>query len=823
MNYRDDYDDEENVAPVSLAGIGRLDVLVALGLAVLAFLLLSIWGYPGLYPECWTDTAVAAGTRPPESIFPGLWRILSMGVFRAFGVAKGVLLYRFLGHLFGSLSASLVYLFFRECLSISVRHRQQAARRRLFTVRVAAAVSTCALICSEPFWRMSQTFTSVTLLFFLSTVAMTMFSIFLRNGSMGAVYLCSFLGGVVAGETPFGMLAVFMAWGAYWFITRFGEQFAAPLLNPATAQVSKWHITFLFVFGCLCTVGLNCYSFVLADGLKAMGSPGGSVLPLKYCTDYGALFTESASAVGVLFLAVMIILPWFVSAAMLPKATDEEHFLPYGIGIVYVIACLFAVSQLGPVGALWIWGWRIGGTDLVTSPFLMLFMALLAAASIMGAIVVLGIDGFCRDHRFIAQQQFGDMSGDDDDDDDGAYSAPRRQRLSRKAEVRLGRFSRGVVMLMMLMIVPAVTIPSRYCGKTRAMLELIGSYLDAVLEECDGRRFLFTDGRFDAALEVVARMKGTVLLPMSMMSDRGDYDTYLRLRGITDGEDRLAAAIGAPSLLRTWVRDKPAALAEACAQLGFELWKRDGHPLPTMLGVVARPGETSADALAAGVARSKALAERIFDFYARYRNVSSNDHNIELLFETVQWRVARQARFRGEALDLAGDVEAARQEVARGDDLDACNASLRDLLDALERVRQNARHRQSPREGLQQALENANFALASQYADAVLKSQPENVDANFAMGMLYMNQGQFARAEDHLSRCLVLAPKEPAVYNNLAMIQIQLRKFDAAEKNARRALELAPQSAEVLDTIKQVNEARSAAATNAPPAAAAKP
>ena len=156
--------------------------------------------------------------------------------------------------------------------------------------------------------------------------------------------------------------------------------------------------------------------------------------------------------------------------------------------------------------------------------------------------------------------------------------------------------------------------------------------------------------------------------------------------------------------------------------------------------------------------------------------------------------------------------------VAIGDSLDNRNASLRELLDALERVRQNSRHRLSPREGLHQALEDANFALASQYADAVLKSQPENVDANFAMGMLYLQQRQYSRAEEHLTRCLVLAPREPAVYNNLAMIQMHLRKFDAAEKNAKRALELAPGSAEVLDTIRQVTSAREAAATNALPA-----
>ena len=815
-NYRD-YDDENSIAGESIVGAGKLDWLIALAIAVGVFVLLGVWSYPGIYPSAWGDITAATGTRPPQSIVPGLWRLVSWGVFRAIGLARGLAIYKLLGHVVGALSVALVYVFFRQCLSIAVRYRRQMARRRLFTVRVAAAVASIAFACSEPFWRSAQLFTSVTLVFFLTIVAMTLFSMFLRNGSMSSVYWCAFLAGVISAETPLGFVGVIVAWSAYSFITRYGEQFAVPLINPATAQVSKWHLTFLFVFGCLLAVGLNCYSFIATGGMQAMGDPGMSELPLKYINNHWALFSRAASLVGWLFLSVMIILPWFVSAAMLPKATDEEHFLPYGIGLVYVVACLFAISQLCPVEGLWIWGWKVSGAELVNSPLLMIFMAMLASASVMGAIVVLGVDGFCRDHKFIAQQQFGFSPADDETDDDDGY-VPKPKRLSRKAEARLGKLSRAVVVTFMLIVVPAMTLPSRYCGKAREMLGVIEGYIDLILHETSGRQFLFTDGRFDTGLEIAALSRGRVLFPLSFMSGRGDYDTYIRLRGVVDDEDRLAASIGAPALLRTWIRDKPDSLTNCCTQIGFEFWKREGRPLPTMMGAVSRPRESGKEFVAECVKARNELAGRVLDFYARHRNISSNDHSIEALFETVQWRLARIARFRGEEFDLAGDVKRSQEEVALGDSLDNRNASLRELLDALERVRQNSRHRLSPREGLHQALEDANFALASQYADAVLKSQPENVDANFAMGMLYLQQRQYSRAEDHLTRCLVLAPREPAVYNNLAMIQMQLRKFDAAEKNANRALELAPGSAEVLDTLRQVTAAREAAATNALPA-----
>ncbi len=818
MNNYSDYDDYENsLSAESIDGAGKLDLLIALVIAAGVFALLCLWSYPGIYPAAWEDIAVAAGTRPPQSVVPGLWRFITSGVFKAIGVARGLAIYKMLGHVLGAFSVALVYLFFRECLSISVRYRRQMARRRLFTVRVAASVAAVAFACSEPFWRSAQLFSSMTLVFFLMVVAMTLFSMFMRNGSMSAVYWCALLAGVISAETPLGFIGVAVSCAAYSLITRYGEQFAVPLVNPATAQVSKWHLTFLFVLGCLATVGLNCYSFISAGGMLAMGDPGMSELPIKYVNNLSALFTGAASLVGWLFLSVVIVLPWFVSAAMLPKATDEEHFLPYGIGLVYVVACLFAVSQLSPVEGLWIWSWKISGVELVNSQLLMLVMAMLASASVMGAIVVLGVDGFCRDHKFIAQQQFGFSSADDESSGDDDY-APKRKRLSRKAEARLGNFSRAVVVTFMLLVVPAMTVPSRYCGKAREMLGVIHGYVDLILRETNGRQFLFTDGRFDAGLEVAALSRGRILLPLSFMSGRGSYDTYIRLRGVVDDEDRLAASTGAPSLLRTWIRDKPDSLTNCCAQIGFEFWKREGRPLPTMMGAVSRPREADKAFVAECVTARNALVGRVLDFYARHRNVSSNDHMIEALFETVQWRLARIARFRGEAFDLVGDVKRAQDEVDIGDSLDNRNASLRELLDALERVRQNSRHRLSPREGLHQALEDANFALASQYADAVLKSQPENVDANFAMGMLYLQQRQYSRAEEHLTRCLVLAPREPAVYNNLAMIQMHLRKFDAAEKNAKRALELAPGSAEVLDTIRQVTSAREAAATNALPA-----
>ena len=56
-------------------GFGNVVIAAVVGLVVCAAVL--IWGVPGLDPSLWNETCVAAGIRPPRTIFPGYWRILS--------------------------------------------------------------------------------------------------------------------------------------------------------------------------------------------------------------------------------------------------------------------------------------------------------------------------------------------------------------------------------------------------------------------------------------------------------------------------------------------------------------------------------------------------------------------------------------------------------------------------------------------------------------------------------------------------------------------------------------------------------------------------
>ena len=346
-------------------------------------------------------------------------------------------------------------------------------------------------------------------------------------------------------------------------------------------------------------------------------------------------------------------------------------------------------------------------------------------------------------------------------------------------------------------------------------MKLLDDYVEEVLAECGPVHWIFTDGAFDSRLELAAAEKGKQLKALSMMAGNGPYHKYVRQKGVTDTEDRLALSMGAPMTLRTWMKDKPERMKDAAIQLGFEVWKRNGLELPVCSGVLARPIGMGEEECSAGVERAKKLADRILSFYVAGGLPKSAGKRINELFLFVQWRIARLARMRAERADRAGQTEVAMRDVRLSDDLDHNNASLKRILTSMEEVRSRTLKAVTPREGLQLALVRADFALARRYAEPILEAVPDDPNANFAMGMSYYVQKQYARAEEYLKRCLVRHPKEPAVWNNLAMIMLYTQRFDEAEEHAKKALELIPESAEVKDTLKQIRDARTEAAKKA--------
>lgn len=818
--YEDDYDydelygadEDENAvkrAPAQAESFSGLDWLFAGVLTLLSGALMWLWAFPGLVPEAWEHAAIGAGVRPLAAIFPGFWNVIARGLYSIGDISLGTLLVRLLGQVFAGLSVGIVYLLLRAILSLTIRVRLQYARRRFIVIRGTALLGAVLFACSDPLWRAGQAFTPPLLLTFLTVLALALFFNFLMSGGMGQIHWSMFLLGLVSAETPMGFFLVALCWGVYFIALRHDAISAgSPLLNPIVEQSSKWHLTFLYAIGLIGGIAANCGAFVWLDGQAAMGVVGGD-MPLMYATRWWNLFIHAATPLGWVFGLGVCVMPFVVGAVLLPRAVDEEQFLPYHLGAVYFATGLLALMQVAELPPLWFWTW-IPDTTVVNSSYFLQILVLLSSATVVFALAVMAVDACCRDHERLALQRYAELH----EEADAGTIAP--------AKVKKG--GRAVMVIVPLLLLAAV-VPGRFQGQTRHMLKIVNDYGREVLSECGDAKWIFTDGSFDSYLELAAAESGKTLRALSMMSGNSPREQFIRQRDVTDKEDRMVLAVGAPMALRSWMRDKPERMKDAAIQLGFELWKRDGKEIPVCSGVLSRPFGMTPEACAKGVAAANALADRILQIYANGGPARSAGHLANQLFLFVQWRISRLARMRAERADRAGDTKGALKDVKLSDELDNNNASLQRILSDMEKARATTLKQVTPREGLQLALARADFALARRYAEPILEANPEDPNANFGVGMSYFMQKQWARAEEYLRRCLVKKPKEPAIWNNLAMICKETGRFDEGIQNAQKALEIIPDSAEVKDTIQQIKKAKEEAAkkkAEAEKAAAAK-
>lgn len=777
--------------------MGWVDWMIALAIVVFSFGLLFVWAFPGVYPDAANDVAIAAGLRPAADIAPGLWHCLVSKLFAVVPTAGGISVLKVLGPTAIAVCGGLVYLLFREILALTSRLRLQYSPQRYLIVRLASALGAMFFVCADPVWRAAQIFSPVTLLLLLSVVGTYFFFSFLQGGRLASAYLAMLVLGVLSAETPMGFFLVGLFWAIYFMAVRHVLSFDMPLLNPFIEQISKWHMTFLFALGLLSTIALNCLSFGWLDGMVAGGLANGD-LPVTYGLKIWHLVTSAASLLGWVIALGIILLPCAVSAGLLPRAVDEEQFLPYHIGALFFATGIVTYAQLASLDPLWMWTW-VKNPVMFKSQYLLCMLMLAAAATVTFSMVVLGVDAFCRNHRRLAMQMYAEMRLD----------AEEQQLFASKTF--LGMLRRvGLVVVPVLLV--AGVVPGRMLKVPRQMAAILEDYVRETLVECGDAKWIFTDGAFDSRLELAAAEAGRKLIAMSMMAGNSPRDVYIRSKGVTDQEDLLTMKSGAAATLRTWVKDKPERLPGVAMQLGMEIWKRDGKTPPPCSGVVMRPAGMDEKDRLSGVERTVALAKRMLALYAAGGTAKAAGAEINRLFLFVQWRISRMMRVRAERADQAGRTDEAVAEVKLADELDNHNAAIQEIRENMERMRQLTLRQMTPREGLQLALVRADFNLARKYAEPILNAVPDDPNANFGMGMSYFVENQWARAEEYLRRCLVRNPTEPAVYNNLAIVQLNTGRYDAALRNANKALEFAPESAEIKDTIKQINKARTLAA-----------
>lgn len=101
--------------------------------------------------------------------------------------------------------------------------------------------------------------------------------------------------------------------------------------------------------------------------------------------------------------------------------------------------------------------------------------------------------------------------------------------------------------------------------------------------------------------------------------------------------------------------------------------------------------------------------------------------------------------------------------------------------------------------GLDMALADQKGAEARAFR--ILRQYPDHPQANFVIGTIRLQQGQYGDAEGYLARSVSGERPTMSALNNYAEVLCRIRKLDMAEQTARRAIEVDPERYEGWSTL----------------------
>ena len=734
--------------------IGGINLLLAVLAGVLCAGAMLLWGVPGLDPSLWDEVSIVAGIRPPREIFPGFWRLLTGGIFHAFGIRVATNILTVLGMAVGGISVMLFCLIVRHILALLFHNAQSYP---VWCDRIAPFFSFVAALLfgmSDPFGRICRVFSPSELrLFVLLVIAFLELRWFAVGGRWRLFPMMALMGGMSA-ETPiaFVLPAIFVL--SYYLVWRavIDREIAMPGRLPEPDAMPKWRMFFLFLGGLALIVYINAAIFVSLGGLEANGWHLNDIY-FRYAGGYWRFFASSSSLIGwVLGLGVCVV-PMIVAMKVFPQVVHDDQPMQFSRGVMLFFVGTLAVMQTTAFPAANFWTF-VKDMVMVPSGFLLTLFVLCA---------------------MLALALFGSAF---------AFECQRVYLTDDKRKP--GPLLRGLVpfLTLGLIVLCILKMPKPIESE---MQRIVDDAVEETVRECGNAEWLFTDGHLDTAIELEAAVVGSPLKALNMMSGASEWDTYVRKRNFKpESEDAKAAETGVPSLLRIWAGEKPNGMDGVAIQLGFEFWKREQKPLPRASGLLAR--ETGMDEAEAkkGIERADAISRRILAIAPKMEKARPSPALASAL-SAVSWRLSRFAHLRND------------KELANG--LDLSNSALKRMLSMIEYERLRTFMQLTPREGLQLSLKRADFAEARRYSMAVLHYDEDDPEANFGMGMSAVMLNRFEDAERYLKRCLKRRPKEPVVLNNLSIVYRKLRKFDIAVEYAQEAIKLLPDSPEVKQTL----------------------
>ncbi len=88
------------------------------------------------------------------------------------------------------------------------------------------------------------------------------------------------------------------------------------------------------------------------------------------------------------------------------------------------------------------------------------------------------------------------------------------------------------------------------------------------------------------------------------------------------------------------------------------------------------------------------------------------------------------------------------------------------------------------------AMAKGDLKQGEQFLIQGLSLDPSNVDAYHKLGLLYLHQGQFSKAENMYHKLILSAQHDPVYFSNLAVAMYQQKKLEGAKTHYKKAIEL---------------------------------
>lgn len=742
-------------------------------------------------PELWYDLSVAAKLRPPAHVFPLLWHNILSNFIERFSLARCVSALEICGAISLGILAILTFRFFSGFIT-TYKKNSDSKWHRIMALLISCAGTVC-FVFSEPVWLLGRAFCPEMFLLLLTAVSLLLLQHSLStNFNYHSLLSLSVTSGILAAETPVGFLLPIL------FITLLRLKNLGvnafdnrPLYaNPIVIAVAMRRMVLGVALSWAFTIAINIKFYLTNDG-GAETQTNLFFLIIRYLGNYFWTISDALWPFGFVF-AIFVVAPLVIILVRKGKLCNRNELIPIRYALFLTVVGLLSFLQSSGFKCAHFWRW----IEKANQSQYFLCLALGATSLIVLLILhIFAVDAYYRNHIEILTAEYPE-------------AILEENRLLQRIIAMYKKLIKPVRVALAFVPFIAITLILifKFDGTIREMSSVINAIARQTVAECGDCNLIFTDGSYDIGVELAAKMDGKSLKALSMMSKNSPYDIKLRLRGETNDVSRTLLAIGTAETLRTWVKEHNPVVSNIALQVGMELWRNTS--MPKVGGLTLRTAGYPAGEAENAAKEARALAERVLNICNK-DPFSSGYSKLNSLFIFGQWRLSRMCRMRSIEADKHNQTELSETENELADKLDRANPEWMKIQEKMDWIGKQEGLRLTPQEGLTLSLERADFRLARVYAWRILKDDPDNVKANFAMGMGFFIDKQYARAEKHLRKCLKRAPKEPAVLNNLAITLLRLGHYSEAETNALKALEIVPDSTEIKTTLRHIRKAAS--------------